>query len=98
MRPQAEWIGPGSLAALAGLVAELDPRKLMLVTGTNSYAASGARDRVEPAIAGRTIVRFSGVAANPKIEDIERGIALWRSGGRRRSWRWAAAACWTSPS
>ena len=51
----------------------------MLVTGTNSYAASGARDRVEPAIAGRTIVRFSGVAANPKIEDIERGIALWRS-------------------
>ena len=51
----------------------------MLVTGGDAYARSGAQEIVEPALARLRVHRFSGVAANPQIADIERGVALWRS-------------------
>lgn len=78
MRPQEKRIGPSSLAELGAFVGRLKPRRAMLVTGGDSYACSGARDLVEPAIAQVEVVRFEGVSPNPKIEDVERGIALWR--------------------
>jgi alcohol dehydrogenase class IV len=39
---------------------------------------SGASELVEPAIAGMQVARFQGFSPNPKIEDVERGVSVWR--------------------
>jgi len=50
----------------------------MLVTGGSAYQLSGAEPVVEPALAGLSVTRLAGIAANPRIEAVERGISLWR--------------------
>jgi alcohol dehydrogenase class IV len=78
LRPQNTQIGPGSLAGLAALVARLNPRNAMLVTGGNAYRHSGAHHVVEPALGRATVYHFDGVAPNPTIADVARGVSLWR--------------------
>ena len=79
MIPQTKQIGPGSLATIGGLVARLNPKTVMLVTGGDSYSRSGAHGLVEPALANLPVSRLSGVTANPKIADVERGVSLWKT-------------------
>ena len=43
---QTEYIGAGELSKLAGIVLELAPKKVFLVTGRRSYEASGAAQKV----------------------------------------------------
>jgi alcohol dehydrogenase class IV len=76
---QEEHLGAGSIAVLRDLIAGFAPRCIMLVAGRQSYHLSGASDAVEPALAGARTVRFFDFSTNPKIADIERGVALWRA-------------------
>ena len=68
--------GIGSLSQLSVMLAEFNPKTVLLVTGKASYSKSGAKSLVEAAMQGSTVVRFSDFDVNPKLEDAERGVAL----------------------
>lgn len=54
------------------------PRRILLVTGRASYASSGAEDALAPVLEGYAVSRFSEFQINPRIEDVERGVAMSR--------------------
>lgn len=68
--------GIGSLSQLLDIRAEFNAKKVMLVTGKASYAASGAKSLVDEALQNDAVVQFSDFDVNPKIEDAERGVAI----------------------
>lgn len=68
--------GIGSITQLFDIRREFKAKKVMLVTGKTSYAASGAKKIVDAALKDASIVQFSDFGVNPKIEDAERGVAL----------------------
>ena len=68
----------GSVRSLTGLVEELNPKAILLLTGGASYRASGAAKAVAQATARRTSTMISGVTANPDLEDVDRAIATYR--------------------
>jgi alcohol dehydrogenase len=67
---QTEYIGERSLARVADIIAERNARKVALVVGQNSYAASGAQTVLEPMLAGLDVLRVESVAKLPLEEDI----------------------------
>jgi alcohol dehydrogenase class IV len=77
MRHQETFVGPGCLAEIGPILAQLMPRKLLLVTGGTSYVRSGASDVVEAAVAGRDVVHLAGITVNPKLDEIRRGLSVW---------------------
>lgn len=50
--------GDGSLSRLPALLDERGARRILLVTGSRSFAASGAQAALEPLLRGRTVHRF----------------------------------------
>src|SRR3989338_8074686 len=78
MNAQQEFIGRGSAAKLEGIVSRYKPNTVFLVTGNNSYNISGAKAAVERHLNGVKIIHFCGFETNPKIEDVQRGIGLYR--------------------
>lgn len=70
--------GAGAAQALPGILARRGARRVLLVSGEGSYAASGARRLVEERLGDLRLRRFSGFAANPRLEDLERGVRLAR--------------------
>mgnify|MGYP001071343725 CR=1 FL=1 len=68
--------GIGALSQLSEIRAQFKAEKVMLVTGKESYAASGAKSIVDTALKDDTVLQFSDFDVNPKIEDAERGVAL----------------------
>jgi alcohol dehydrogenase class IV len=70
--------GDGALSALPGVLASCRARRVLLVCGQGSYESSGARQAVEELLDGLQVARFSGFSANPKLEDVERGIRMVR--------------------
>lgn len=57
------------------------PQRILLVTGRASYTASGAEEALTPVLDGYTVSRFSEFQVNPRIEDVERGVAMLRGLG-----------------
>jgi alcohol dehydrogenase class IV len=68
----------GALDDLPGILAENDARRVFLVTGRTSYAASGAENRLSDMLAGRSVKRFCDFQENPRIEDVVAGIEAYR--------------------
>jgi|TARA_Y100000310_G_C20677805_1_gene814104 alcohol dehydrogenase class IV len=73
-----EYIGFGSIKNLKGILDEHNPRRIFLVTGENSYSSCGAEDSIVEALGDRNFYRFKGFQENPKIEDVDEGISLYR--------------------
>lgn len=71
----------GALDELAGVVSETGARKVFLVTGRTSYAASGAEARLSATLAGLSVARFCDFEENPKIENVVAGIDAFRRAG-----------------
>lgn len=71
--------GAGSLAALA----DLDYKRVMIVTGGKSMIVSHVIDRACEYIKkeGTEVVLFSGVPKNPSIEEVRRGLGECRQFG-----------------
>lgn len=78
---QQEYFGSGSINKLDEILAQENPSKIFLVTGKNSYFSSGAKQKIEPTISSYQYVRFSEFSPNPKIEDIEKGIEIYKREG-----------------
>lgn len=76
---QKEYIGSGSILCLRGVLAEYDARKIFLVTGKKSYSACGAKAHLDNILKDYKVYRFCEFTVNPKVEDIERGINIFRT-------------------
>ena len=76
---QQEIIGRGSLSGLSEVVGRLDPERVLLVIDEQAYTASGASVLVDNILKDRASVRFSDFEPNPRLESIERGLAVFRN-------------------
>ncbi len=75
---QIEYFGIGCLDKLNEILSQEGAKKIFLVTGNSSYQLSGAQDKINPTILKYPNVRFTEFSENPKIEDIEKGIAVYQ--------------------
>ena len=73
-----EYIGLGTIKSLVEIFDTVAPNYVLLVTGKDSYASSGASSLVEPYLSGFKCTRFYDFYANPALEDIEKGIQIFR--------------------
>lgn len=58
----------------------LQARRVFCVLDAAAYQRSGAASLVEPALASREVQRYTDFEPNPRIEDIERAVAVFREG------------------
>lgn len=56
-------------------------KRVLLVTGKQSFSGSGAKLILDKALEGENVVAFSDFCVNPKIEDAIRGADLARASG-----------------
>lgn len=70
--------GPNTLEDLASGLVDLSARKIFLVTGKNSFESSGTAKRLKPILAEYSVQRFHDFDPNPKIDDVHRGVRLFR--------------------
>ncbi|HZJ74742.1 MAG TPA: phosphonoacetaldehyde reductase [Perlabentimonas sp.] len=67
-------------AELASYVKGFNPNRVFLVRGNKSFEASGARLFIEDLLGTAEITSFSNFSVNPKIEDLQKGIEVFRKG------------------
>jgi len=65
---------------LALYVNRCDPKKVFLVRGKSSFETSGARVFIENLLGTAEVTSFSSFSVNPKIEDLRKGIELFKKG------------------
>jgi len=74
---QTEYHGPGSISNLREIIARHNGVKLFLITGKDSFAASGAKSVFDDLhLNGLEIIRFCDFSVNPRLEDALPGIEL----------------------
>ena len=78
---QTEYIGEGAIQKLGDAVSSFAPKKVFLVTGKASYAASGAAAAVAEALRGCAVLHYTDFGALPLQEDIDKGITAYKSFG-----------------
>ena len=72
-----EYYGAGSLSHIKNILKEVNPKKVFLVTGKKSFQASGAADILLPILSNYSHQIFNDFDPNPKLVDIQKGIALF---------------------
>lgn len=75
---QIEFIGYNSIINLKTILFEKRPKSIFLVTGKKSYESCGAKSIVESYLRGYDYLRFCDFEENPIIEDVEKGIKLFK--------------------
>ncbi|ETN94339.1 phosphonoacetaldehyde reductase [Zhouia amylolytica] len=59
---------------------ELGAKKVFLVTDPVAYTLSGAEDFFQPVLEDVEVTIFSDFEVNPKIEDVKKGVAIFKEG------------------
>ena len=75
---QNVYLEPGAIRYLKDVLDELSPQRIFLVTGKSSYASSGAEAALAPLFQDYRVTRFYDFEQNPKIEDVEVGLKIFR--------------------
>jgi len=80
------YYNPVKLVFGKGMIAELDALiasnvKVMLTFGSGSIKKNGVYEQVRCALAGRSIVEFGGIEANPRYETCMKAAALAKAEG-----------------
>jgi alcohol dehydrogenase len=75
------YFADSALSNLESLLKKDSPKKIFLVTGKRSFEVSGAKEILTKVLLGYSFVRFSEFTENPKIEDVEKGIRIFREYG-----------------
>ena len=75
---QHEYFGVGSIKNLKTILDEGNQRNIFLVSGGKSYKSSGAEQELSKILAPYTITRFYNFSPNPKLEDVEKGIDVFK--------------------
>ncbi|RLA47710.1 MAG: alcohol dehydrogenase [Gammaproteobacteria bacterium] len=73
---QQAFIGPGNLEHVKEIIESHQARKILLVTGKDSYVQPGVKDALSPFLTGSEVIRFCDFTPNPKLEDAQAGIRL----------------------
>lgn len=75
---QYVFAGPHALQKLVEIIAYFSPRIILLVRGKRSYVQCGGDEAMKEILAGYSgcVTEFSDFSENPKLEDVERGLAL----------------------
>lgn len=68
--------GKGTIAQLAQLVPA--GKKVLMTYGGGSIKQNGVYDQVKKALAGRELLEFGGIEANPRYETLMKAVALAR--------------------
>lgn len=71
----AEYFGVGCLNSIHPILECHKATRVFLVTGKKSFYLSGARDAITPCLVGKTVIPFSDFSANPKIDDVIKGVS-----------------------
>ena len=79
MKPE-EHMGFGSIKYLENILMANQAENIFLVTGKSSYGGCGAKSAIDNYLSGFNLSRFCDFEVNPKIEDVGRGISLFREG------------------
>ncbi|MFV2066208.1 MAG: phosphonoacetaldehyde reductase [Pirellulales bacterium] len=77
MKQSVVHLREGALAEIGAILDHLQVRRVLLVVDQRAYDASGAGDVLEPALAGRTVIRFSDFKPNPELRHVVRGIVTF---------------------
>lgn len=75
---QQEYFGNGELNAIEEILIKEKPQKIFLVTGKNSYASSGAKEKIEPLLSSYKCTHFFDFSVNPKLTEAQKGIDLYQ--------------------
>ena len=73
---QTEFIGKNSLNNIKKIISDLDAKKILLVTGKDSYKKSGSEKKLFECLGNTVIERFFDFEANPNIKDVQVGIGI----------------------
>jgi len=73
---QKEFIGKNSLDNIRPIISAIGAKKILLVTGKDSYKKSGLEDRLAPYLDNIISRRFFDFEVNPNIEDVQAGIDI----------------------
>ena len=76
--PQKECFGFNSVNSLRKILASHNPTSIFLVTGKASYEKSGAKAALGKILKNFNIARFCDFEENPKIENIKKGIKIFK--------------------
>jgi len=63
------------IVSLTDEVNRLCPKTILVVTGSSSYEASGAKSLIDELFGEYNLLFFSDFSVNPKLEELENGIA-----------------------
>lgn len=75
---QVLYTGDSVASDFENLLKKDFPKKIFLVTGNNSYKTSGAEEYFSNTFKKYSFVHFCNFTENPKIEDVEQGIKLFK--------------------
>lgn len=70
--------GTSKLPSLTSYLNSRDIKRVLLVTGKSSFSNSSARSLIEPHLQEFEVSKFHDFSSNPKIEDLVRGIQVFR--------------------
>lgn len=68
----------GAIESVASLIQQCRASRVFLVVDEPAYKACGAMPVLDPVLRNIHTTRFSGFQPNPKIEDIQRGVQMFR--------------------
>ena len=77
--------GTSQLSTLANYLQSNEVHRVLLLTGKHSYTASSADSILEPDLSGFQVSKFYDFSNNPKIEDVTKGIQIFRRNEDRKS-------------
>ena len=73
---QIEYIGTNSLQNIKKIISDIGAKKILLVTGKDSYIESGSEQKISQYLDNITVERFYDFEVNPKIEDVYDGVSM----------------------
>ncbi|MBI2135151.1 phosphonoacetaldehyde reductase [Candidatus Woesearchaeota archaeon] len=76
--PQQEYLGYNSIENLRNILSKHIPKSIFLVTHKDSYERCGAKSIIDSFLNSSNLAHFNDFEINPKIEDIERGINIFK--------------------
>ena len=71
----------GALSQLPEVLSDFECRNIFLVTGRTSFERCGAKSALEKHLSPYVVSRFSDIDENPKLEQLERGLARFHESG-----------------
>ncbi len=75
---QRGYVGPGSILHLGHILRALSASRVLVVAGRSSFQRSGAKDKLDSVLAGCKADVFCEYEHNPKIEDVMKGVDVFR--------------------